>query len=551
MKVSACLLPLLLAISAAAQTTSSHAMPASAPDPSEKLGVVNFPVSCAPATQPQFNRGVALLHDFWYEEARPQFEQIAKANPACAMAYWGIAMSDFHQIWDRPSDAAMKEGWAQMQKAQAAPATTDRERAYIAALSDFFRPGKQNYQARIDAYSAAMGKLYAQYPSDVDAAAFYALSLLAAEKPDDTSLAAEKQAMAVLTPLLPKYPGHPGLVHYIIHSCDNPAMASEGLDAANRYGEVAPSGAHAVHMSGHIYARLGMWPEDVNSQLGSIAAAEAADAKGKSGLMDEPHSYDFLLYAYLQSGQDANARTAIQRSSAAIDRIAAMPGMGSGFMEGMVPNYRAKLPTFYALEMRDWKSAAALEPATGAPPDIAMLTYWARTIAAARLHQPEQAQANLARFDALVAAVRKGPHAYYVEGTRVKIVRSEMLGWVAFAQGKNDDALAHMRDAAELQDKVGQAEVDIPAREMLADILLELHQPQQALVEYETSLKLSPNRFNGLYNAGQAAEAAGDKAKAEHYYAALLQSTGNGSQSARPEFAHIKSFVSSTQVAAR
>jgi tetratricopeptide (TPR) repeat protein len=551
MKASACFLPFVLALPSLAQSMAGMSMSQPAIDPSEKLGVVSFPVSCSPSVQPQFNRGVALLHDFWYEEAKPQFEAIAKADPTCSMAYWGIAMSGFHQIWDRPDDATMKEAWAQIQKAQTPPAKTARERAYISALSDFFQPGKQDFQARIDAYSAAMGKLYEQFPDDVDAGAFYALALLADGKPDDTTLAQNRKAMTLVAPLFAKYPDNPGVVHYIIHACDNPAMASEGLAASDRYGEIAPSGAHAVHMPGHIYSRLGMWPQDINSQLGSIAAAEAADAKGKSSLMDEPHSYDFVLYAYLQSGQDANAKTALERNSAAVDRIAAMPGMGGDFMEGMVPYYRAKLPTFYALEMRDWRAAAALEPAAGAPPEIAMLTYWARTIGAGRLHQPEQARANLAKYDALVEEVKKGKHAYYVEGTGLKIGRGEMLAWTSFAAGKQDEALKHMREAADLQDKVGQGEVDIPAREMLADMLLEFHQPQQALAEYQVALKLSPNRFNGLYNAGQAAEAAGDKAKAEQFYSALLKSTDNGSQSARPEFAHVKSFVSSTQVAVK
>jgi tetratricopeptide (TPR) repeat protein len=397
-----------------------------------------------------------------------------------------------------------------------------------------------------------MGKLYGQYPDDVDAGAFYALSLLAAEPPNDTSLTAEHKAMAVLTPLFAKYPDNPGVVHYIIHSCDNPAMASEGLAASDHYGEIAPAGAHAVHMPGHIYARLGMWPQDVASQLASITAAENAEKRGEGGIMDEPHSYDFVTYAYIQSGQDAHSKDAMNDLSAVLTRIQAMPNnMANTHMEGMVPYYRAKLPTFYALEMRDWKSAAALEPWAGAPPEIATMSYWARSIGAGHLRQPEQAQADLAKYDALITEVKKGKHAYYAEGTGTQIERNEIVAWVAFAAGKQDDALKHMREAADLQDKVGQAEVDIPGREMLGDMLLDLHQPQQALAEYEISLKLSPNRFNGLYHAGLAAEEAGDKAKAQQFYAALLKSTDNGAQSARPEFAHVKNFVSSTQLAVK
>ena len=518
----------------------------------ERLGTVSFSVSCAAAVHAPFNRGVALLHDFWYEEAQRQFEAIAKADPGCSMAHWGEAMSAFHQIWSRPEEKAVARGWAEMQKAQSPAAKTERERAYIAALTEFYRPGKQEFPERVQAYSDAMGKLYGQYPEDVDAGAFYALSLLAAAPPDDTSLVANRKAMAVLTPLFAKYPDNPGLVHYIIHSCDNPAMAAQGLAASDHYGEIAQSGAHAYHMPGHIYARLGMWPQDIEANLGSVAASKAAQAKYGSGMMDEPHAYDFLLYAYLQSGQDDKAKWVLEQTSQLLDQLAAMPAMPSHRGgTGMVSYYRSKYAVFYALEMREWKSAAMLEPPAGSPPDVATLAIWARAVAHGHLHEPAEAKADLARYDALVSEIRKGKNAYEAEGTGSKIERSEILGWVAFAEGKQDDALKNMREAADLQDKVGQGEVDIPAREMLADMLLELQKPREALAEYEVALKLSPNRFNGLYHAGMAAEAVGDKAKAQQYYATLLKSTGNGAQSARQELAHVKSYVASPQVAAR
>jgi tetratricopeptide (TPR) repeat protein len=218
-------------------------------------------------------------------------------------------------------------------------------------------------------------------------------------------------------------------------------------------------------------------------------------------------------------------------------------------MEGMVPYYRSKFQVFYALEMRDWKSAAALQPPAGSPPVVATLAIWARIVAHGHLRQPEEAQADLARYDALMDEIRKGKDAYMAEDTGAKIERDEVLGWTAFAEGKQDEALKNMRAAANLQDKVGQGEVDIPAREMLADMLLELNQPRPALAEYEAALKQSPNRLNGLYHAGLAAETAGEKTKATEFYAALLKSTGNGAQSARTEFAHAKTFVSSSQIA--
>jgi hypothetical protein len=516
----------------------------------EQLGTVSFSVSCVAEVQRPFNRGVALLHDFWYEEARRQFEEIAKTDPACAMAHWGAAMSYFHQIWDRPDETARAHGWEEIQKAQP-PAATARERAYIAALADFYRPGKQEYQERIEAYSAAMGKLYSQVPDDIDAGAFYALSLLAAAPPSDTTLAANRKAMEILTPLFARHPDHPGLVHYIIHSCDNPAMASSGLAAANQYGKIAPSGAHAYHMPGHIYARLGMWPKDIEANLGSVAAAKAAQEKYGSGIMDEPHAYDFLLYAYLQSAKDDRAKWVLDQTAPLLSEIAAMPETAGHRMEGMVPYYRSKYEVFYALERRDWKAAAALEPPAGSPPEVATLAVWARAIGDGHLRQPEQAQADLARYNALMDEVRKGKHSYMADDTGSKIERAEVLAWVAFAQGKQDEALKNMRDAADLQDKVGQGEVDIPAREMLADMLLEFHQPQQALAEYEVALKLSPNRFNGLYNAGVAAEQAGDMMKALQYYGGLLKTTSNGELSTRPEFKHVNTFLAAPQLTAK
>jgi tetratricopeptide (TPR) repeat protein len=266
--------------------------------------------------------------------------------------------------------------------------------------------------------------------------------------------------------------------------------------------------------------------------------------------MDEPHSYDFLIYAYLQSGQDARAKAALDASATALTTIAEMPDMGAGHMAGMIPYFRIKLAGFYALEMRDWKTAAAMEPVAGSPPEIAALVYWMRTVADGHLRQSEQAQADLAQYDELMTEVSKGKNAYEAEGTGPKIERGEVLAWTAFAAGQQDEALKNMRSAADLQDKVGQQEVDIPAREMLADMLLAFGQPRQALAEYQVALKFSPNRLNGLYNAGRAAEAAGEKPKAEFYHAALLKSTNNGANSARPELAHARRFVSSMQVAA-
>src|SRR5579872_851368 len=445
------------------------------PPAAERLGTVSFPVSCTQSTQASFNRGVALLHDFWYEEAKPQFERILKSDPECSMAQWGIALSVFHQIWDRPDEATMATGWREIQAAQEPGPRTEREREYINALAEFFRPGTRDYQARINAYSTSMSRLYTAHPEDVDAGAFYALSLLATIEPSDTSLTHERNAMTVLAPLWAKYPDHPGLVHYIIHACDNPMLARDGLAAARAYGKVAPSGPHAVHMPGHIFARLGLWQEDIAANSASVEASRVAQDHHESGWMDQFHSDDFLVYAYLQSGQEEKARSVVAEATGTITRYGSMPGMATDhYMTGMFPYYRVKLPIFVDLETRDWTRTLELQPIHGAPPETQTQVYWARTIAAGHLHKKDEAHRDLAAYNSLIDEVRKGRHAYYADGTSAKILRGELLAWTAFADDRLEEALKAMRDSADLQDHVGQGEVDIPAREMLGDMLLEM-----------------------------------------------------------------------------
>jgi tetratricopeptide (TPR) repeat protein len=524
----------------------AHSAPS---DAVEHLGAVNFAVSCAESVRAPFNRGVALLHDFWYDEAERQFKKIAATDPGCAMAHWGIVLSSWYQIWDRPDDKTLTDGWTELQKANSPPAATERERAYIAAASRFFRPGKEDFMSRVRAYSAAMGELYRRYPDDIDAGALYALSLLAAESPDDTSNAEKRKALAVLEPLFAKFPDNPGLDHYIIHACDTPSLAQRGLAASRHYSEIAYTGAHAVHMPGHIYARLGMWPDDIRVNLASVAASQAALARHQSDGMDQFHSDDFLLYAYLQSGQETRAKDIVTDTAALIAHYKTMPDMGSPFMRSRLSYFETEFPMFYALEMRDWQSAAKLAPQADAPPEIQTLTYWGRVIALGHLRQPAAARAALAKHDELKEQLKHGKYADFADSASARISHGVLSAWVAFADSRDADALKSMREAADLQDKVGQGEVDIPAREMLADMLLETHQPQLALLEYQRSLELSPNRFNGLYHAGMAAEAAGNSAAAGRFYAALLRSTDNGVNSTRPELEHVRSFVSSGKVA--
>lgn len=507
-------------------------------DATEKLGNISFPISCAPDSQKPFERGIALMHSFGYEEAEAQFIEITQKDPTCAMAHWGVGLSLFHQIWERPGDSSLKRGWTEMETAQKLGAKTDRERGYILALSEFYRDyGTRDHMQRASAYSEAMGKLYAKYPDDLEAGAFYGLSLLAAEPPADKSLAARKHAVAVLNPLFLRQPDHPGLAHYIIHACDSPAMAPYGLEAARRYASIASSSAHAVHMPSHIFARLGLWQEDIDANLKSVAMAHPSSEMYMHG--HELHAMHFLIYAYLQTGQDEAAKRAVDSAKVI---IAGAPKTDDD--AGMLEYYgfaTAHFPALYALEMRHWSDLAALEPAAGATPDKQSITYWARTIGSAQMGDVEATRGNAKKFDAAEEATRQTKEAYTLDGP--DFPRGEVHAWLAFTEKKNDDALRQMREVADLQDKVGKREVDIPAREMLADMLLTLNRPQEALAEYESALKIDPNRFNGLAGAARSAEMAHQPEKANTYYAQLLKNCNDGKNSARPELARAKTVA--------
>ena len=508
----------------------------------EQLGSVSFPISCASESQRAFERGVALLHSFGYEEAEQQFAAVAQKDPSCAMAHWGIAMSLFHQVWERPEEPTLKRGHKEIEKAQALDAKSERERGYISALAFFYRdPAQSDYLKRVKGYSDAMAALYEHYPTDIEAGAFYALSLLASQPPDETSHESEKKAVAVLNKLFQQEPDHPGLAHYIIHACDSPQMAPAGLEAARRYADIAPSSAHAVHMPSHIFARLGLWQEDIQANLKSVSLAHPSGQTYMHG--HELHAMHFLIYAYLQTGQDNAAKQVVDESRQIIAQAPTRDGDS-----GMLRYYAyaaADFPALYHLEMRHWSDATALEPPPGSPPHIQTITYWARTIAAAHRGDLEATRQNARKYDELEGAIRKTKYAYVLEGP--SITRSEVHAWLAFAEKKNDEAVRQMREAADTQDKVGKGEVAIPAREMLADLLLELNQPQEALAQYELSLKVDPNRFNGLAGAAHAAEVAKQPERAVSYYQELLKNCDYGKHSNRPELSHAKLALAKDQ----
>lgn len=508
-------------------------------DPNEKLGKVSFPISCASGSQSEFERGVALLHSFGYEEAEEQFTDLAKKDPGCPMAHWGIAMSLFHQIWERPEDATLKRGHDEIEQAQKIGAKTERERGYIAALGAFYSdPMKDHYLTQAAAYSDAMGKLYEKNPNDLEAGAFYALSLLASEKPGDTSHAARKKAVAVLKPLFEKQPEHPGLAHYIIHSCDSPDMAAIGLDAARRYAAIAPSSAHAVHMPSHIFARLGLWDEDIQANLKSVSLTEKSGEMYMRG--HELHAMHFLLYAYLQTGQDEAAKHILDKSK---EILAGSQTMNDTGMLEYMGYAGAHFPALYALEMHRWADAAALEPAANAPSHLQTITYWARAIGSARMGDLEATQRNVKLFDEAEDMTRHSKYAYTLDGRKSTTEHDEVHAWLAFLEHKNDEALRLMQEVANHQDMAGKKEVDIPAREMLADMLLEAKKPDQALAEYEKSMKIDPSRFNGLAGAAQAAQMAHQNAKANTYYGQLLKNCDGGKHSERPELRNAKTEV--------
>jgi hypothetical protein len=520
---------LAFASSSFAQNSTHHH------DAGEKLGTVSFPISCAPDTQAQFERGVALLYSFEYETAANQFQEIAKKDSTCAVVYWGQAMSLYHQLWDRPPKADLKRGAEFLAKAIALHPPTGRERDYIQALTVFYsNTDKLDHEKRAGAYAKAMSGVYQRNPNDREAAVFYALSLLGSGPDHDANHTNAKLAVGILTKLFDQQPDHPGIAHYIIHACDNPEMASLALPAARKYASIAPASPHAVHMPSHIFARLGLWQDDIDSNLAAIEAADKMATMHLHVLHHKVHSMDFLEYAYLQIGDNASAKAQID-ALVSIQEADADPEFKDYFEVQL-----ARAPATYAIERRQWKEALNLQPLSNAPPYVQLITYWGRTIAAGHLHDSAAAQNALKHYDELLDATRKGSKPYIVDD--LKGEHNIVQAWAKYASGEKAEAVSLLRSVADMLDKVGKRETEMPAREMLADMLLEMNHPQEALTEYETSLRTDPNRFNGLYGAAQAAELTQQKEKAAGYYAQLLKNC-DGIHSDRPELAQAKTLL--------
>jgi tetratricopeptide (TPR) repeat protein len=501
-----------------------------------QLGTVHFPSSCSAAMQKPIERGVAMLHSFWYEEAEKEFGEIEKDDPQCAIARWGVAMSLWHQLWNRPEMAVLERGAGELKRAKSMQATP-REKDYISALNEFYSHPKRAYQKRVDAYSKAMEKVVQRNSDDHEAAAFYALSLLAAEPDHDKSNVYRQKAATVLEKLFATEPNHPGVAHYLIHTYDKPDMAQQGLPAARRYAQIAPAAPHALHMPAHIFARLGLWQDDIDSNMRSIEATQKEAAMHMGGGGHQFHAMDFLVYAYLQTGREEDAQKII-------DEVRAMPAMQDMYGMGFDPHVTA-LATFqasYALELHRWNDGAQLPPVEGAPDWSQSVTYLARAIGAARSGKVEQARKEISQLETIQKTLepqrKKDQGEYQGVTNNLTVARA----WLAYAGGYHDEALRLMRTIADKEEGEAEASQGIPAHEMIADMLLESNRPAEALVEYETTLKTNPGRFNSLYGAAQAAEQAGKQETATRYYSDLVKNCA-GSTSERAELKRARAAI--------
>jgi tetratricopeptide (TPR) repeat protein len=493
-----------------------------------QVGTVHFPSSCATAVQKPVERGVAMLHSFWYEEAEKQFQQIEKNDPQCAIAHWGVAMSLWHQLWNRPDKPVLERGGAELKAGRSLHATV-REHDYIVALSAFYAHPSRSYQKRVTAYSKQMAKVSERNPDDHEAAAFYALSLLASEPDHDKANTNRKQAATVLEKLFGEEPNHPGVAHYLIHTYDKPDMAQQGLPAARKYAQLAPAAPHALHMPAHIFARLGLWQDDIASNEASIAATQKEAAMHMGGEGHQFHAMDFLIYAYLQTGREADAQKII-------DEVRAMPPMHDMYGMGSDPRMfgLSAFPASYALELHDWKQAAELQLVDGASDLDKSVTYAARAIGAARSGNLEQARKDVAQLETLQKKLEPGKKKDEGDYEGVSQELTIAQAWLAHAEGHDDEAVRLLRTMADKEEGEAEASQGIPAYEMIADILLESKHPEQALAEYETSLKNDPGRFNSLYGAAMAATSTGEVEIAKRYFTQIVKNCA-GSNSDRLE----------------
>jgi hypothetical protein len=461
----------------------------------EKLGAVKFPTSCSASVQKDFERAVALLHSFAYSAAEKAFRDVSNADPKCAMAHWGIAMTYFHPLWPPPlPEESVAQGREEIDRARQLGGS-DREREFIEALSFVYANADSlPYNDRASRYAEAMGKLAERNPDDAECEVFYALALLATAPPTDSTHANQKKAAALLEPLFRKYPQHPGIPHYLIHAYDNVEMATQGAEAARVYAQIAPSAPHALHMPSHIYTRLGMWSESIAS---NTSARKAAHEQGDIG--EELHAMDYLTYANLQLGRDREA-------AQVLDDLRKMTNLSPKYFK--VVYAASAMPARYAIERRKWNEAARLVPIANALPQAAAITAWSRAVGFARNKQAAAAREEVAKLTSVLEQLRASGDEYWA--TQIHVQLNSALAWINHAEGKEDEAVKLMRAAADEEDAVEKLPVTpgaiVPGREQIGDLLLELNRPQEALAEFERVLKMTPQRRAALMGRARASE---------------------------------------------
>src|SRR5216117_3499751 len=528
-------------------------------------GKVEFPISCASSVQSEFSRGVALLHSFFYEEARRVFTSVAERDPKCAMAQWGIAMTWWHPIWTPPTPNEMSAGKAAIEKAMAMKGVTDRERGFITALNVYYNTPDSSAAApvgqschgpvgphdRVVAYEKAMRELRDKYPDDFEVQTFYAFAVLATgyATPNDTSLSKQLEAASILEKLWKQNANHPGVVHYLIHSYDYPQFAKRGLTAAQTYDSIAPWVPHALHMPSHIFTRLGMWDESIAANRASAEAsrAYAAMRHREASEAEELHALDYMAYSYLQEAQDAEAKKIVE--------IAAKVRNTNPELEFSAAYALAAIPTRYAFERNDWAAAAALTvpnlPHWSSFPFMEALIEYGHALGRAHTGDLDGARKAIARMRELRDATKDRKFDYFKNHLDLQMQADS--AWVAASEGKKNEAIEMLRRAADAEDILGKHPVSpgafVPVREQLGSMLLEVGQAKEAQREFEAALKVYPGRFRGLYGAARAAEQIGDKKNASRYYAKLAAQTSKAGGS-RDELNHVREFLSAEGKAA-
>ncbi|HEV8345334.1 MAG TPA: hypothetical protein VGQ16_02105 [Vicinamibacterales bacterium] len=536
-------LSILFAASAAIAAAQQHEHGAAG---TEKLGTVRFATSCSARAQPPFNRAVALLHSFDFARAVAGFDATLAADASCTIAHWGIALSRWGNPFAPGAKAAaqLQQGREAIDRATASPPKSDREQAYVDAASRLYADYEHAPQGtRVLAYRDAMERLAARYPDDTEASIFYALSLAIAADPADKTYASQLKSGAILQKLFVKQPDHPGLAHYIIHSYDVPPLADRALEAARVYSRIAPSAPHALHMPSHTFTRVGDWQESIAA---NIAAARSAKSEG--AVSEELHASDYQTYAYLQTGQDRAARGVVESLPEIYGRFNPT-AIGAGGAPAAGYFAVAAIPARYALERGDWKQAASLEPRPSPLPYTGAMTYFARALGAARVKDPATIRASIEALQQARDRLADAKEVYWAE--QVEIQRLGAEAWLALVEGRNRDAIAGMRTAADREDAIEKSAVTpgplAPARELLGEMLLQTNDPAQALKEFEGTLRKEPNRFRAVAGAAKAAAASGNRAAARKYYERLLKICVKGDEPGRAELQEARRIAGPTR----